>query len=252
MLDLGKYWRGEITARRDLSDDLWTARLRLPAPFPFRPGQYATLALEDEEGVHERPYSIVSSPLEKELEFFFELVPQGELTPRLHRLQPGDPIWVRKAAKGLFQWDRKSGRGRHLMVCTVTGLAPFMSMLRTFAADPSQRPPGHRGLLLAAASRSWEFGYRAEALELAQTLPDLQAVFSISRPWEDSQWGGERGRAEDLLRKYADQEGFGAGITTAYLCGHPGMIANAKDILKRAGFDKQAIYEEIYWIPAKP
>jgi hypothetical protein len=37
-----------------------------------------------------RAYSIVSSPYEQEVEFFFELVPQGELTPLLYRLNQGD------------------------------------------------------------------------------------------------------------------------------------------------------------------
>ncbi|HZT74251.1 MAG TPA: FAD-binding oxidoreductase [Terriglobales bacterium] len=250
MLDEKKYWRAEITYRRDLSPDLWIVRARLPAPFPFRPGQYATLALEDEGGIHERPYSIVSGPHESELEFFLELVPQGEVTPLLYRLQPGDAVWVRRAAKGLFQLDRKSGHGRHLMVATVTGLAPFLSMLRTFAADRAQAEH-HRFLLLAAASRSWEFGYREELLRLAAQLPSLTPVFAISRCWEDTAWTGERGRAEDLVRKYADAAGFVAGETTAYLCGHPGMIANVKGILTRAGFEKKAIREEIYWIPGK-
>lgn len=251
MLEATKYLRAEVCARKDLSEDLWTLRLRLPAPFLFRPGQYATLALEDGEGVHERPYSIVSSPLEPELEFFLELVPHGELTPRLYRLQPGDELWVRKSAKGLFQLDRKSGHHCHLMVCTVTGLAPFVSMLRTMTAEPEQQPADHRFVLLAAASRSWEFGYREEVLQIAAAMPQVQAVFSVSRHWEDPTWTGERGRAEEIVRKYADAAGFAAGQTTAYLCGHPQMIENVKGILTRAGFDKKAIHEEIYWIPGK-
>ena len=56
------------------------------------PGQYATLGVVTPEKHHERPYSIVSAPHEKFLEFFFELVPHGQVTPRLHQLQVGDEI----------------------------------------------------------------------------------------------------------------------------------------------------------------
>jgi len=54
--------------------------------FNFLPGQYATLGVEDGGKRIERPYSIASSPSEDEVEFFFELVPEGALTPQLHKL----------------------------------------------------------------------------------------------------------------------------------------------------------------------
>lgn len=260
MLAPERYHRGIIRWRRDHTPDLWSVGLELDAPFRFQPGQYATLAVEDEAGIHERPYSIVSSPGEAMLEFFFELVPEGELTPRLYRLGAGDAVGVRRAAKGLFRLE--SGRRRHLLLATVTGVAPYVSMLRSIAAaraaGPAAAPAAAASggeleamALVVAASRSWEFGYREEIEALGRRLSFLHPVFSVSRPWEDPSWGGERGRAEDILRKHADRTGCTAGEAAAYLCGHPAMIANAKAILTRAGYPARAIHEEIYWIPAK-
>src|SRR5256885_5783306 len=77
-----KFYRARITQRADYSADLWMIRIQTEAEFKFAPGQYATLGVQDAEKRHERPYPIVSSPYESEIEFFFELVPQGELTPR--------------------------------------------------------------------------------------------------------------------------------------------------------------------------
>ena len=250
-MDPAKYFPATITSRQDHGPDLWTIRVRPPAPFAFKPGQYATLAVEDDSGIHERAYSIVSSPGEPELEFFFELVPMGELTPRLYRLQTGDTVHVRRSPKGLFVFDRKHGHPQHLMLATVTGVAPFVSMLRSWVEDAAWAPAETRLLLIQAASRSWEFGYRAELQRLAAQLPGVQLVFSVSRPWEDADWKGERGRAEDLVRKYADAAGFGAGQTSAYLCGHPQMIENAKGILTRCGYTKPDLHEEIYFILPK-
>ncbi len=250
-MDPNKYLRARVTGRRDVSEDLWTLRLALDAPFPFKPGQYATLAFEDAGGVHERAYSIASSPLDSELEFFIELVPEGETTPTLHTLHAGDELWVRKSAKGLFTLDRKSGHHHHLFVATVTGVAPFMSMLRTWARDPSFAPPETRILLIEAASRDYEFPYVPELDALAGKLPGVKVVHAVSRSWECQGWQGECGRAEDILRKYADADGFTAGDTTAYVCGHPQMIENVKGMLKRGGFAKEAVHEEVYWIPAK-
>lgn len=250
-MDQSKYVSARVVSRREVSEDLWSMRIRIDAPFPFKSGQYATLALEDEEGVHERPYSIVSSPSEEEVEFFFELVPHGEVTPRLYRLQPGDPVSVRKSPKGLFVLDRKSGHHKHLLVSTVTGVAPYLSMLRSWVADPDWAPPETRILLIHAGSRPWEFGYADELLELEQKLPQVKVVLTVSRYWEDLDWKGERGRAEDIVRKYADAEGFTPTDTTGYVCGHPGMIENVKGILQRWGFDKKAVHEEVYWQPPK-
>jgi ferredoxin--NADP+ reductase len=59
------------------------------------------------------------------------------------------------------------------------------------------------------------------------------------------------GRVEDLTRKYLDAFGFTRADTTAYVCGNPAMIENVKGVLKRAGFPKESVKEEVYWVAAK-
>jgi ferredoxin--NADP+ reductase len=56
---------------------------------------------------------------------------------------------------------------------------------------------------------------------------------------------------DDLLRKYADLWGLRPESTTAYLCGHPNMVENARGILQRAGWKKDAMFEELYFQPGK-
>src|ERR1700676_5486163 len=97
-----KFYSARILEPRDISPDLWAIRVGPGGEFPYRSGQYATLGVVTPEKHHERPYSIVSAPHEKYLEFFFELVSHGQLTPRLHRAQVGDQISMRKVARGSF------------------------------------------------------------------------------------------------------------------------------------------------------
>jgi ferredoxin--NADP+ reductase len=249
-----KFFQARITQRVDFAPDLWMFRIQPGGPFNFVPGQYATLGVEEGGKRIERPYSIASSPAESEIEFFFELVPEGALTPRLYKLQPGDGLLMRKVPKGRFTLDTGNGRTNHLLVSTVTGVAPFVSFIRTLSKDWKEgRFDGtHRLYLLNGASRPWEFGYKEELTRFAEELPWLKYVPTVSRPWDHTDWPGEIGRADDILRKYADSWGLDASNTHAYLCGHPDMIANSKAILKRRGFlDKTAIKEEIYWVPAK-
>jgi ferredoxin--NADP+ reductase len=248
-----KFLRATITKRVDFAPDLWSIRIDPNGEFRFQPGQYATLGIETQGKRLERPYSIVSSPHEHEIEFFFELVPHGVLTPELHKVKVGDELLMRKAAKGRFTLEIAGTRKNHLLISTVTGLAPFTSFVRALnqAFESGSFPEGHRLFLINGASRSWEFGYHSEIERMASKVPWLSYVPTVSRPWEDPQWAGEVGRVDDVLRKYADQWELTPHNTNAYVCGHPEMIEHVKGILQRVGFPREALREEVYWIPPK-
>src|SRR5436305_14010411 len=108
-----KFYRAKIVKRADFASDLWMIRVDPGGPFTFKPGQYDTLGVQTPEKRSERAYSIASSPLENEVEFFFELVPQGELTTMLYQLKVGDDVLMRKSYKGLFPLDLKRGSPNH-------------------------------------------------------------------------------------------------------------------------------------------
>jgi ferredoxin--NADP+ reductase len=254
MLPLDKHFQAKIVERRDLAADLWLIRVDPGGPFKFLAGQYATLGVEHEGQRIERAYSLVSSPYEDTLEFFLELVPQGALTPHLYKLNAGDNLLCRKIAKGRFTLDLRSGRTHHLLLSTVTGIAPFVSYVRTLYRDwksgGNPMPGEHKLYCIQGGSRSWEFGYRDEMEKVAAEAPWLKFVTTVSRPWEDEAWTGETGRVDDLVRKYTDLWGLRPKETTAYLCGHPSMVENGRGILQRAGWKKDGMFEEIYFIPS--
>ena len=246
-----KYYQARILDRRDLSKDLCILRVDPGGPFEYRAGQYATLGMEHDGVRTERAYSIASSPYEDALEFFVELVPQGGLTPRLFHLSPGETLLCRRIAKGRFTLDLRSGRTNHLLISTVTGIAPFVSYVRTLYRDwksgASSMPGDHKLFCLQGASHSFEFGYREELERYAAEVPWFKYVPTVSRPWDNPAWKGETGRVEDVLRKHADSWRLRPGSTTAYLCGHPGMIENSRGILERGGWRKDALLEEAYF-----
>ena len=97
--------KATIVERRDITDDLMVIKLEPEegGSFNFKPGQYCTLGL----GPIERAYSIASAPHESALEVFVELVPDGELTPLMWQLQPGDAMSVRPGPRGFSPWTRR-------------------------------------------------------------------------------------------------------------------------------------------------
>src|SRR6202048_3295111 len=253
MLPGDKHYEAKIIERRDISPDLWLIRVDPGGPFKFLAGQYATLGVEYEGPRIERASSIVSSPYEDTLDFFLELVPHVALTPHLFKLNVGDSMFCRKIAKGRFTLDLRSGRTQHLLLSTVTGIAPFVSYVRTLYRDwkagDRSMPGDHTLYCVQGGSRSWEFGYRDEMEKVAAEAPWLKFVTTVSRPWEDAAWTGETGRVDDLVRKYTDLWDLKSAEPTAYLCGHPNMVENGRGILQRAGWQKDAMFEEIYFVP---
>jgi ferredoxin/flavodoxin---NADP+ reductase len=248
-----KYMTARITRREDYSPTLWSVWMKPPEELVFRAGQYVAFGVDNNDKVLERAFSIVSSPYEPELEFFIERVPEGALSPLLHQLQAGDSVFMRKKAKGIFNIDVKSGHTQHFLVSTVTGIAPYISMVRTLARDlkEGRLAEPFRLVILQGVSKSNEFGYDRELYQAARQYSWVTYIPTISRPWEDPEWPGERGRVDDLVRKYADNLALKPEDTTVYLCGNPGMIVNARDIMRRRGFENTSIKEETYWAPGE-
>lgn len=247
-----KHIKARVIERRDVSSDLWIVRLQPEEKLVFAPGQYATIGMTDGAKLVERPYSLGSSPGERDLEFFLELVPGGHLTPHLYHVPVGGEVLVRRQAKGRFLFDAASTHRDHLMIATVTGVAPFLSMIREMAAHETEGDPApYRVALLHCASVSRELGYLDELNRFANEHAWLRYIPSVSRPWEDTDWAGELGRAEDIARKHLHLLGFRPQDTTAYVCGNPRMIENVKGVLERTGFPKESVKQEVYWLASK-
>jgi ferredoxin--NADP+ reductase len=236
----------ELIERVNVSASLAIFRFSVASRLSFSAGQFATIGIAADGDVIERPYSIVSSPHEPFLEFFVELVPGGILTPKLWELKLGSAILVRRRIVGQLTLD--STVHRHLMMATVTGVAPFVSILRTQQIDRAGgAASNHQLVVIHGASRAADFGPYLSELEELSHAGWLTYIPTISRPWKEPNWKGETGRVEDIVRKHADQLGLDHGNSVAYACGHPQMVANVKDILKRACFLKDQIKEEEYF-----
>jgi ferredoxin/flavodoxin---NADP+ reductase len=243
-----KFCSAELIERRNISDTLGIFRFLTADQLFFTAGQYTTIAIEADGDLHERPYSIVSSPYERFLEFFIELVPGGLLTPELWDMRLGSTILIRRRIVGQFTLDRAVNR--YLMMATVTGVAPFVSMLRTQHIDRGRGAAfSDKLVVIHGASRSADFGPYLSELEKLSRDKWLEYIPTISQPWEEPNWRGETGRVEDVVRKHADRLGFNHTNSVAYACGHPQMVENVKGILARARFLKDKIREEEYFVP---
>ncbi|HUQ51713.1 MAG TPA: ferredoxin--NADP reductase [Gammaproteobacteria bacterium] len=237
----GKVTSATIVRRVDLTREHFKIWLRCAEPLPFEPGQYCTVGVA---GV-ERPYSIVSSPREPLLELFVELIPPplGHLTPLLYDLKVGDAVTLRPRAKGVFLL-RPQFRN-HVMVATVTGIAPFVSMLRHWLEGPVDES---RMYVLEGASFRDEFGYDEELHALAQRHASVRFVPTCSRPDDPRNvgWQGEVGRVHTIVERYVRDWELQPAETCIYACGHPQMIEDLRGRYAGTGFEFE---EERFWKP---
>jgi ferredoxin--NADP+ reductase len=241
------YVRARVARRRDCTPDLAVFHLEPEAPLAFSPGQYVTLALPDENGrLVKRPYSIVSAPHEPQIELYVERVEGGALTPALWDYHEGDHLLARERIVGQFLLEE--GSTCHVFCATVTGIAPFCSMLRDHRHRMERgAAPDHRFLILLAASTPDDFGPYADEMRAFGREEWAETVVTISRPWEAPGWTDETGRVEDVLRKHLGDTDFCGPNATVYACGNPDMIANVRGVLRRAGFSSEQIREEEYF-----
>jgi ferredoxin/flavodoxin---NADP+ reductase len=212
-------------------------------PFPFEPGQYATLGLVGDAGkLVQRPMSVSSSADDLgEYEFFIRLVEGGAFTNLLWKIGVGDPINI-KGPKGKFLLQ-PDGR-RCLFVASGTGLAPFMSMLDTLRDRDQTRDV----VLLHGVSYDHDLAWRDEltALEVGDGFP-LRYVATISRPQSCPTWTGCTGRVETIVASQMDELDLTADNTTVYLCGNPDMVSAVEEIAAERGFDPASVRKELYW-----
>ncbi len=264
-------YNATVIGREEINPQLLVLRVQADAAlFDFKPGQFAILGLlgseprvpeaAPEETVPEadkiirRAYSISSSSVERRyLEFYLTLVTSGQLTPRLFALRPGSRLFLGPKASGVFTLDRIPPGKAVVFIATGTGLAPYISMLRTILVNETQR----RFVVLHGARYGWDLGYRGELESLARLRSNFIYIPSITRPDQDPSFHGHIGRVQALLeQRVVEQESgvaFEPAQTDVFLCGNPDMIKTVKALLEGKGFNPDlpgkpgTIHIEEYW-----
>lgn len=189
-----------------------------------------------------RMYSIASSSVLKEyIEFYITLVHSGALTPRLFNLNVGDRIELGKKTSGMFTLDEVPEDHNIVLVATGTGVAPYISMLRSNAIQKSK---GKLAVIHGAAN-SWDLGYSSE-LTLIESMSDrFSYIPTILLPEkEPAGWQGDTRKVEAIWKANLLEEKWGvkptADNTHVFLCGNPGMTSAMAEILTSEGFKEHS------------
>jgi ferredoxin--NADP+ reductase len=235
-----------LVKREDISPDLFILHVEPDGGIAdFLPGQYVALGLPGSsprlEGlppekkevkpdrILKRAYSIGSSPVQKgALEFYVALVPDGDLTPRLAALQPGDRLFTAPKIVGTFTCGVVPASRSLVLVSTGTGLAPYISMVRT----PSVWTAGRSITILHGVRYGADLGYREELLSLQDERPEFTYLATVSR--EESFDDVRRGYVQEMLKDgtvRTDPE-----KDHVFVCGNPAMIEEVEQLMLGKGY----------------
>ena len=244
-------YNASLVRRVDDTDELASFWVRFDGePTPFEPGQYMTIGVHTEGKILQRPYSVASSPREAGdgYEMYVRIVPIFKFTTALWRLPIGHRMrMIGPKGKFLLQPDDER---THLFISTGTGIAPFISQMRTLLLDGAPRPV----VMLNGVSYEHDLGYR-QLLEGWQASGEYPVTYvpTVSRPSDpaNASWAGRTGRVEANVTAVCDELGLTPDNTIAYICGNPEMIVTAESLLLERGFSEEQVKTELYWPKAR-
>ena len=245
---------GRVAGKRRWTESLISLQVDAPQ-VTFIAGQFGRLALpapaEHKEPMLGRPYSFVNPPGEEPHEFYFIVLPEGPLSPRLAALEIGASVWLARRANGFFCAGETPATDTLWCLSTGTGLGPFLSMLRT--AEPWTK--FGRVVLVHAVRHSEELSYGEEIDRIANLRAGaFTFVPFVSR---DTHPGALSGRIPAAIDDGRLEARTGLALSAenshAMLCGNPGMVHDTQEALIARGMRKHRrrvpghITVETYW-----
>tara|TARA_B100000678_G_scaffold163962_1_gene136918 strand:+ start:6803 stop:7615 length:813 start_codon:yes stop_codon:yes gene_type:complete len=221
------------------TDRLFKFRITRPPTFRFRSGEFVMIGLPRANGKPLlRAYSIASPAWDEELEFFSIKVPDGPLTSRLQKIEPGDKVLLGKKPTGTLVHDALTPAKRLYMFSTGTGIAPFASLMR----DPETYQKFDEVILTHTCREVAELAYGEE---LAAALPDdplcdehahkFRLYNSVTR-----ESYARQGRITDLMTTGKLFQDLGVPplnreTDRVMICGSQDMLADTKALCEKAG-----------------
>ena len=240
-----------VVSRTDWNDHLFSLPFSC-ADFPqFKAGQFTKVGVEQDSKIISRPYSLVSSPEDNELEIIAVPVEDGLLSPQLHKLQIGDSLKIMAPATGFLVLDEVPKSRDLWLMATGTGVGPFLSILATEQAWKT-----YENIILVYGAR-YEHDLAYTSLIEHWSKKYAKKFHFVPIVSRENKVDRLRGHIPALLKTSCIQQQVGLDIHEAnsqvMLCGNPAMIEDATQTLIELGLSKHLrrspghISLERYW-----
>jgi ferredoxin--NADP+ reductase len=243
---------GTVVGQTRWTDRLLSLTVDAP-PLEFEAGQFARLALDVEGERMARPYSFVNPPQDQPLEFYYAIVPEGPLSPRLASLAKGDKVFLAPRPAGFLVLSEVPDAANLWLLATGTGVGPFLSILRT----PTPWARYKRVVLVQAARHRQELVYGDVVERISQAHPEQFSFVPINSALPPSGPPVMQGRIPALIADGSLEARAACPLSPetsqVMLCGNPDMVKDATETLVARGMKRHRrrspgqITAENYW-----
>lgn len=227
-----KWLEGRVIENKHWTEALFSLRVEGPR-LAFEAGQFVRIALDINGERIARPFSFVNTPDDPVLEFYGIVVPEGPLSPRLERLGKCDRLCVAPNPAGFLVLSEVPDCETLWLVSTGTGIAPFLSILRT--ETPWRRFPNV--VLVHAVRHARELVYR----EMIRKISKEHALCYVTFVSREPAVGSLAGRIPAAMRDGRLEAAAGLALderSHVMLCGNPDMLRDAAAALAERGLRK--------------
>lgn len=223
---------GTVLENRHWTESLFSLKVQAPR-LAFAAGQFVRIALDIGGERVARPFSFVNPPEDPVLEFYGIVVPEGPLSPRLEKLAAGERLYVASNPAGFLVLAEVPEAKTLWLLSTGTGIAPYLSILRT--AAPWQR---FRNVVLVHAVRHARELVYQDLLKKMEG-PQFRYVTFVSRePHATALAGRIPAAIRDGRLEAAAGVALDAASSHVMLCGNPQMLKDAAAALAERGMRK--------------
>jgi len=212
--------------------------------FSYLPGQWANIGIpgfmhkENPEKEYMAAFSILSSSEEKDnLEFLIGIRPGEGLTAHIDQnLKVGDKMIV-QGPFGHFTLNEETQK--HVWAATGTGIAPFVSFLRTLKLKGLT----DKEITLFYGCRNVKCLFlKDEIRSYKEVMPNFTLVEVLSDKDVGEEWTGKRGFVTPFVKEFL-KKGNSAELE-GYACGVPIMVEDVCKMYSEAGIPKEKIRRE--------
>jgi len=226
---MAEWVNGKIIHVEHWTESLFSLTVKAPVD-PFTAGQFAKLSLEINGERVQRAYSYVNAPSNDHLEFYLVTVPEGKLSPPLHKLTTGESLMITKEAAGFFVLDEIPECDTLWMLATGTALGPFLSILQQ-----GEGLGRFQDIVLVHAARFVrDLSYLPLMLELQQRYNGKLHIQTVVSREEVP--GSLTGRVPALIADGSLEAAVNLPLNAqtghVMLCGNPQMVRDTQQILK--------------------
>ena len=226
-----KQYKLKVLSVKDLTKDVKEITFEKPDGVDFKPGQFATVKIEDGKiPPLMRSYSVMLSEDKKNLQWAIKLVENGRGSGWLFTKKVGDEMQV-LFPLGFFGLP-ENPHEEMIFIGTGTGLVPLLCMLEAMPEGFDKKVK-----LIFGVRFIEDVFYEERILALKKKLPNFEVLLTVSRP--DDACKLCRGRVTDHLPDPPKTAHY-------FMCGNQAMISEVNQFLLGKGIPKEQIHFESF------